>query len=100
MTSALMPEMLQARLEAVLQVRLDDRAAEHLVGADAAVVAALRGREAVVGQPSGLMPSKKRVLLLEAEPGVVVLVLLGDLAASRARVRRVRLAADQERPRT
>ena len=50
----------EAGVEARLEVRLDDVAAEDLVGADAAVVEALRGGEAVGGKPSG-RPSLKNV---------------------------------------
>ena len=61
MTSALMPEMREAGVEARVEVRLDDVTAEHLVGADAAVVEALRRREAAArGKPSG-RPSLKNV---------------------------------------
>src|SRR5215212_4989827 len=87
---------LDAGLQAVLQVRLDNRASEHLVRADAAVVAALGGREAVVGPAERLDAVKEGVLLLQAEPGVVFGVLLGDLAAGRPGVGRVRLAVDEE----
>lgn len=46
-------------LEAVLQVGLDDLAAEDLVGADTAVVAALGAGKPPSGKPSGRAPSKK-----------------------------------------
>jgi hypothetical protein len=48
-------------------VLLDDRAAADLVGADAAVVAALRGRIAAVGEAQRARALEKRVLLLDAE---------------------------------
>jgi hypothetical protein len=49
-------------------VLLDDhRAAADLVGADAAVVAALRGRIAAVGEAQRARTLEERVLLLDAE---------------------------------
>jgi hypothetical protein len=48
-------------------VLLDDRAATDLVGADAAVVAALRGWVAVFGEAQRARTLEVRVLLLDAE---------------------------------
>src|SRR5260370_137931 len=62
----------------------DDRATEDLVGADATVVAALRGWEAVVWPAEGLDPVEERVLLLQTEPGVVVLIPLAYYPTRRA----------------
>ena len=73
----------QASLEAGVQVLLDDGAAEHLVGADAAVVAALGGRKAVGRPAKGLDAVEESVLLLDAEPGVEASVLLGGCGAGR-----------------
>ena len=70
-------------------VRFDDVAAEDFVRADAAVVAALRRGEAVIGPAERTVAFEERVLLLDAEPGVVLLVLLGHLAQARARVARM-----------
>ena len=58
MTSALMPEIARPAARQASSVLLDDLAAEDLVGADAAVVGALRAGEAAgSGQPSGATPS-------------------------------------------
>ena len=64
-------------------MRFDDRSAEDFVGADAAVVAALRGGEAVVWPAERLDAVEEGVFLLEPEPRVVVRVVLGDLARTR-----------------
>lgn len=68
------PRDLHAGIEAGSVVSLDDLAADHLIGADAAVIGALRTGEAV------LRPTKRpaieiqeSVLLLDAEPGILVL---------------------------
>ena len=52
---------MQAGVEAGVEVGLDDVAAEDLVGADAAVVGALRGREAARGGEAEGRPSLKNV---------------------------------------
>ena len=62
-------------------VRFDDVAAEHFVRADAAVVAALRRGKSVIGPAERTVAFEERVLLLDAEPRIVLLVLLGDLRA-------------------
>ena len=77
-TSALMPEMREARVEARVEVRLDDVAAEHLVGADTAVVEALRRGEAALREAERAAVLEERVLLLDAEQRLLVRVLLGD----------------------
>ena len=69
----------QAGGEAVVEVLLDDLAAEDLVGADAAVVAALRGREAADREAVRAAVLEERVLLLDAEQRLVLGVLLGRL---------------------
>ena len=68
-----------ARAHAGVGVRFHDVAAENLIGADAAVVAALRRGEAVVGPAERPRALEERVLLLDAEPRVVIGVLLGYL---------------------
>src|SRR6185312_3543176 len=73
----------------------DHGSTEDFVGADAAVVTALGGGEAVVGPAEGLDAVEQRVFLLESEPGVVPGVAFGHLAARRARVARMWFAADQ-----
>src|SRR5437763_237586 len=75
-----------------LGMRLDDLAPEDLVAADAAVVAALRRGEAVVGPAERPVALEEGVLLLDAEPGVVLFVLFDDLAQPRSRVRPVHAA--------
>ena len=77
--------------EARVEVRFDDVAAVHLVGADAAVVEALRRREAAaVREAVRTAVLEERVLLLDAEQRLVARVLLRDRREQRARVRRVR----------
>ena len=69
----------EAGVEARVEVRLDDVAAVHLVGADAAVVEALRrGEAAAVGEAVRTAVLEERVLLLDAEQRLVARVLLGD----------------------
>ena len=75
---------------------LDDVAAEDLVGADAAVVDALRGGEAAAGEAERAAVLEERVLLLDAEPRLLVGVLLGDHRAAGAGVGRVRRHVDEE----
>jgi hypothetical protein len=58
-------------------VVLDDLTTVDLVVADAAVVAALGGGEAGRREAERTAVLEERVLLLEAEPRVVLLVLLG-----------------------
>ena len=65
------------RLEAGHRVILDDVATPDLVRADAAVVTALRRREAAHRPAVRAAVLEERVLLLEAEQGLVLLVLLG-----------------------
>ena len=85
-----MPEMPRAGLEARVEVRLDDVAAEHLVGADTAVVEALRRGEAALGEAVRTAALEERVLLLDAEQRLLARELLGDRREQRARVGRVR----------
>ena len=81
MTSALMPEIDETGFEARVEVRLDDRTAVHLVGADAAVVEALRrGEAAAGGEAVRASVLEERVLLLDAEQRLVLRVLLRDRA--------------------
>ena len=75
----------EAGLEARVEVRLDDVTAEHLVGADAAVVEALRRREAVGREAERPAVLEERVLLLDAEQRLLVRVLLGDRPQQRPR---------------
>ena len=82
--------------EAGVEVGLDDVTAEHLVGADAAVVAALRGGEAALREPVGAALLEEVVLLLDAEDRLLVLVLVGDRDAGGAGVARVRRHVDVE----
>ena len=87
----------EAGFEARVEVRLDDVAAEHLVGADAAVVEALRRREAAaVREAVRAAVLEERVLLLDAEQRLVARVLLGDGREQRARVGRVRRHVGQQ----
>ena len=53
-----MPEIAEPGLEARVEVHLDDVAPEHLVGADAAVVEALRRGKPASGKPCGRPPLK------------------------------------------
>ena len=79
MTSALMPEMPRAGFEARVEVRFDDVTAEHLVGADTAVVEALRRREsAASGKPCGRPPLKNVYSCSMPNSGSCARVLLGD----------------------
>ena len=64
-------------------MRLDDVAAEDLVGADAAVVEGLRRGEAVRREAERAAVLEERVLLLDAEQRLLVGVLLGDRAQQR-----------------
>lgn len=91
-------------VHARLVVSLDDVAAEDLAGTHAAVVWALRGREAVLGP--AIRPAlsvEEGVLLLQTEPETVLLVLVHDhggivaevVLVGRA-VGHVRLAHDQD----
>ena len=90
MTSALMPEMASPAARQFSRCSSTIVAAEDLVGADAAVVAALRGREAAVGEAERARALEERVLLLDAEQRLLVGVLLGDLAQRGAGVGLVR----------
>ena len=73
-----MPEMREPRFEAGVEVHLDDVAAEHLVGADAAVVEALRRGEAALRETVRATALEERVLLLDAEQRLLTGELLGD----------------------
>lgn len=87
---------LQPGVQTGVQVPLDDLAAEHLVGADAAVVEALRGGEAALGEAERAAVLEEGVLLLDAVPGLLVREPLGDRAELGAVVGRVRRAVDEE----
>jgi hypothetical protein len=87
---------LQAGLEAGVHVGLDDLAAVDLVGADAAVVGALGAGEAAAGPAEGVAVLEERVLLLHAEPHVLVGVLLGRRGARSPGVGGVRGHVDVE----
>src|SRR3546814_19538797 len=76
---------------------LDDVAAVDLVVADAAVVAALRCREAAEGEAVRTAVLEERVLLPAAEERLHVRVLLGGPAAGPARVRGARRHGAVER---
>ncbi len=81
----------EAGLEARVEVRLDDVAAVHLVGADAAVVEALRRREATAVREAVRAPVRKNVYSCSMpNSGSSLRVLLGDRCEQRARVGRVR----------
>ncbi len=86
----------EARRQAVVQVLLDDVAAEDLVGAHTAVVTALRGGEAALGEAERTVPVEERVLLLDAEDGLLARELLGDRAQRGAGVGLVRSHVDVE----
>jgi hypothetical protein len=74
-------------------VSVDDVAAHHLAGADAAVVRALGRREAVPGPAVWpAVRAEKSVLLLEAEPEFVLLVSIHDEVGVVSEVVRVRSA--------
>ena len=77
-------------------MRLDDVATPDLVCADTAVVAALRRRIAADGPAVGTTVFEERVLLLDAEPGLVRGEPLGDLDARRPGVRLMRSHIDVE----
>ena len=64
--------------ETRVEVLLDDVAAEHLVGADTAVVEALRRGEAALGEAVRAPALEERVLLLDAEQRLLAGELLGD----------------------
>ncbi len=72
----------EAGVEARVEVRLDDVTAEHLVGADAAVVEALRRGEAAGGEAERAAVLEERVLLLDAEERLLAGELLGDRRAA------------------
>ena len=81
----------QAGFDAQGRVLLDDVATVDLGRTDAAVVGALRFGEPVGREAGGpAVEVQHRVLLLEAEQGLLVLVLLVDLAGLGTRVGRVR----------
>ncbi len=89
-----MPEIAQAGLDAGVEVGLDDVTADDLVGADAAVVGALRAGEAADREAVGAAVLEERVFLLDAEPGLLRGVLLGDRGQQRAGVAGVGRAVD------
>ncbi len=89
-TSALVPEMCEAGLDAGGGVGLDDVTAPDLVGADAAVVRTLRAGEAALGPAERVAVLEERVLLLDAEHRLLVGVLLGRRRARGAGVGGVR----------
>ena len=80
----------QPCLHAGRRVALDDLAPDDVVGADRAVVGALRCGEADLGPAEWPALLEERVFLLDAEHRFLVGVLLGDLDARRPGVRRVR----------
>ena len=90
----------EAGVEARLEVRLDDVTAEHLVGADAAVVEALRRGEAVRREAERAAVLEERVLLLDAEQRLLVGVLLGDRTELGPRVGRRAASCRGAAPRT
>jgi hypothetical protein len=57
---------------------LDDLTAEHFVGADTAVVEALRRGETALGESERRAGFEERVLLLDAEQRLLAGELLGD----------------------
>jgi hypothetical protein len=71
----------EAGLQAGVGVRLHHVTAVDLIGTDAAVVAALRGREAAEGEAVGAAVLEEGVLLLDAEDRLLIGVLGGDLGA-------------------
>ena len=75
---------------------LDDVASPDLIGADTAVVAALRGRVAADRPAVRTAVLEERVLLFEAEPRILILVLLVCSDGGGTRVRRVRLHVRRE----
>lgn len=89
-----MPQIARPHGEAAVEVQLDDLATEDLLGADAAVVAALRGREAALGEAERARALEEGVLLLDAEDRLLSGELLGDRAQQGAGVRDVRRAVD------
>ena len=89
------PGDLQSGLKACVQMRLDYVAPEHLVGADAAVIATLGRRKPDVREAERPGAFEERVLLLDAEPGVESLEPLRHLDVRAAHVRLVRLAVDE-----
>ena len=86
MTSALMPEMPRPASRQLSRCASTIVAAEDLVGADAAVVAALRGREAAVREAERAAVLEERVLLLDAEQRLVLRRTSRRLGAAAARV--------------
>jgi hypothetical protein len=86
---------LQTSFEAGIQMRLDDVASEHLIGADAAVIATLWCRKPDVREAEGPRAFEERVLLLDAEPGVEPFVSLRHFDVRAAHVRLVRLTVDE-----
>ena len=82
----------QTGIDARLGVLFDDLAADHAAGADAAVVRALRGGEAVLREAERrAVGLEHRVFLLDAVDHLILGVLLGDLLAAGAGVGGVRL---------
>ncbi len=77
---------LQTGPETVFEVGFDYGPTEDFIRSDAAVVATLRRRKAVVWPAERFDAVEEGVLLLEAEPRVVGSVALGDLAARGAGV--------------
>jgi hypothetical protein len=76
-------------------VRLNHFTPEDLVGADAAVVAALGSGESLLGEAQRPGAGEEGVLLLEAEPVILVLELFCQHGAFGARIRRVRRHVDE-----
>jgi len=78
---------LDTGVEAGLVVGLDDVATKDLGGTDTAVVGSLGSGETGLGPAEGVaIGVEERVLLLDAEPGLVLLDLLKDLVGLVARV--------------
>lgn len=68
------PRDLHAGVEAGSIVGLDDFAADHLIGTDATVIGTLRTREAILRPAEWpAVEVQQGVLLLDAEPGILVL---------------------------
>jgi len=70
-----------ARVEAGTVMSLDEITGEDLAGASTAVIGTLRARETTLGPAEGVaIDVEESVLLLETEPGDVLLGLLHDLS--------------------
>ena len=86
---------LESGFQTGIEVRLDDLTAEDLIRADAAVVPALRCREAAVGEPEWPRAAEERVFLLDAEPRVKGREAQSHIGVRTSHVRNMRLSGHE-----